>query len=204
MAPRRPDNLHSRLVSWLKVVLPLAALAILSTLFLVARTINPDDAIPYADVDVADRVREPRITAPTWAGITSDGAALSIEAAAARPGQAPGEEGRAAALRARIDTPDGASATMAAETGALDSDARLLRLGGGVEVTTSTGYHLTTEAVTADLDATDVRSDSALDATGPLGRIEAGSMRLTEDPEAAGSYVLTFGNRVKLIYDPKK
>nr|WP_232014486.1 hypothetical protein [Cereibacter sphaeroides] len=93
MAPPRPDNLHSRLVSWLKVVLPLAALAILSTLFLVARTINPDDAIPYADVDVADRVREPRITAPTWAGITSDGAALSVEAAAARPGQAPGEEG---------------------------------------------------------------------------------------------------------------
>lgn len=106
MAPPRPDNLHSRLVSWLKVVLPLAALAILSTLFLVARTINPDDAIPYADVDVADRVREPRITAPTWAGITSDGAALSVEAAAARPGQSPGEEGRAAALRARIDTPD--------------------------------------------------------------------------------------------------
>ncbi|MGP3696567.1 LPS export ABC transporter periplasmic protein LptC [Rhodobacter sp. NSM] len=204
MTARRPDNLHSRLVGWLKIVLPLAALAVLSTLFLVARTIDPDDAIPYADVDVEDRLREPRMTAPTWAGITSDGAALSVEAAEARPGQTDGEEGRASALRARIETPDGASARMTAETGVLDDEARLLRLGGGVELETSTGYHVTTEALTAGLDETDVQSEGALDATGPLGRIEAGSMRLTEDPEVAGSYVLTFGNRVKLVYDPKK
>ncbi|WP_145104955.1 hypothetical protein [Cereibacter sediminicola] len=204
MAAQRPDNLHSRLVAWLKIVLPLAALAVLSTLFLVARTINPDDAIPYAEVDVEGLVREPRITAPTWAGITSDGAALSVEAAEARPGQTAGEEGRAASLHARLETPDGAVASLVAATGSLDGEARLLRLGGGVELETSTGYHLTTEAMTAGLDETDVRSVGALEATGPAGRIDAGSMRLSEDPGAPGSYVLTFGNRVKLVYDPTK
>ncbi|MCE6952202.1 LPS export ABC transporter periplasmic protein LptC [Cereibacter sphaeroides] len=200
----RHDNLHSRLVAWLKILLPLAALAILSTLFLVARTIDPSDAIPYADVDVEDRVREPRMTAPTWAGTTSDGAALTVEADEARPGQAEGEEGRAVSVRARLETPDGASAGMVAGTGALDGEARLLRFGGGVEFDTSTGYRITTDALTAALDETDVRSDSALAATGPLGQIAAGSMRLNESAEAPGTYVLTFGNRVKLVYDPQR
>jgi hypothetical protein len=35
----------------MKIVLPLAALAILSTLFLVSRTIDPTESIPFADID---------------------------------------------------------------------------------------------------------------------------------------------------------
>ena len=39
---------YSRLVFRLKVALPLVALAILSTLFFVAESLDPDAAIPYA------------------------------------------------------------------------------------------------------------------------------------------------------------
>ena len=35
-----PDNLHSRMVFWLKILLPILALAILSTLFLFSRRID--------------------------------------------------------------------------------------------------------------------------------------------------------------------
>lgn len=59
---------HSRLVGWLKVALPLFALAILSSLFLVARGIDPDGALTLSEADLADRLREPRITAPAYAG----------------------------------------------------------------------------------------------------------------------------------------
>ena len=81
----RRDNLRSNVVAWLKIVLPLAALAAMSTLFLLSRTIDPADAIPYATVDVEDRIREPRMTAPTYSGVTSDGAALTLTADEARP-----------------------------------------------------------------------------------------------------------------------
>ena len=40
----------------------LSALAILSTLFLVADQIDPEDALPFAEVDVEDLAREPRMT----------------------------------------------------------------------------------------------------------------------------------------------
>ena len=42
---------YSRMVAIFKVLLPLAALAILSTLFLLSRTIDPTTTIPFADQD---------------------------------------------------------------------------------------------------------------------------------------------------------
>lgn len=204
MAARR-GNLHSRLVSLLKVILPLAALAVLSTLFLFSRTIDPSDAIPLAGVDVEDRARAPRMTAPSWAGLTDDGAALTVVADEARPGQAGDtDQPSATGLRARLQTPDGGTTDLVAATGRLDDAARLLHLGGGVVIDTDGGYRITTDATTAALDQTDIRSDTALAASGPLGQIEAGSMRLTESPEKPGTYLLGFGDTVKLIYDPKK
>lgn len=101
-----PDT-HTRLIGWLKILLPLMALAILSTLFLVARTVNPDDAIPYAEVDVAERLREPRMTAPTYAGLTEDGAALSVAANEARPAADDTTGPSATALIGVLETPDG-------------------------------------------------------------------------------------------------
>lgn len=198
------SNLHSRLVAWLKVLLPLTALAIMSTLFLVSRTIDPNNAIPYADVDVADRIRQPRMTAPTYAGMTADGASIAVTAAEVRPDAGKASSGTAKSVHADLATPDGATTVIVAQTGQIDSAARLLRLQGKVQITTSSGYVVDTEALTSNLDQTRVVSESAVTATGPMGRITAGQMLLTAAPAAAGAYVLVFKNRVKLIYTPAK
>lgn len=200
----RPDNLHSRLVALLKVVLPLAALAVLSTLFLVARTIDPSDAIPTAGVDIEDRVRQPRMTTPTWTGLTSDGAALTVEATEFRPDQNGGADVGASNVRARLNMPDGGSTRLTSRTGRMDGAERLLHFDGNVKIDTSGGYHITTEALRAAMDRTDVQSDTPLVGTGPLGDIAAGSMHLTESADTPGKYLLGFGNRVKLTYDPQK
>lgn len=86
MATMSRADKYSRLVLWLKVALPLAALAILSTLFLVAETLDPDAAIPYAEVDVEKILQDQGITRPTFGGVTNDGVAISIAAEAVRPG----------------------------------------------------------------------------------------------------------------------
>lgn len=204
MPANTPGNLHSRLVVWLKVVLPLLALAILSTLFLVSRRIDPADAIPYATVDVQDRIREPRMTAPVYAGRTRDGADLTITADVARPNADERTGGTAQAPHAVLLTPDGATTTMVARQGALDNAAGLLRLNGAVVITTSSGYVANSEAMTAALDRSEIISPGAITATGPLGTITAGEMILTEDPAEPGAYVLVFKNQVKLIYTPTK
>ena len=43
---------RTRTVRWLRVLLPLAALAMLSTLFLFSRGGDSESQIPYADVEI--------------------------------------------------------------------------------------------------------------------------------------------------------
>lgn len=197
----RATNLHSRIVAWLKVILPLAALASLSMLFMVSRTVNPEDAIPYARVDVEDRIREPRMTLPSYAGVTSDGSSLTVTADEARPGaDGTPEAGRALAVKGRLETPDGGSTDLEAATAQIDPDGSRILFSGGVTVTTSTGYRVQSPEMTAGLKTTDVSSSGGdVRADGPLGNIRADEMRLTQE---VGGYVLVFNGRVRLIYEP--
>lgn len=192
---------HTRLVGWLKVALPLAALAILSTLFLVARRIDPEAALPYAEVDVEDLAREPRMTAPTYAGTTEDGAALTLSADEARP-EAEGVAAQAAGLRLELATPDGARTELVAADAVMDDASRQVLLSGGVTVTTSSGYRLETAEVAAKLDRTGLESRTPVLATGPAGEIRADGMSLSQDNRTPGAYVLVFKGGVRLVYQP--
>lgn len=198
----RADNLHSRLVGWLKVGLPLAALAVLATLFLVARRIDPSDAIPYADVDVQDRLREPRMTDASYSGVTNDGSAITLTAAAAIPGQ----DGNASAtgLAAQLDAPDGSVARFASASGRLDEAAGQIELSQGVTIDTSAGYQIRTDLLQMALDQTRVESPGRVLAEGPPGRITADRMVLNSADAGLGHYQLVFTGNVKLIYLPSK
>jgi len=195
------DNIHSRLVAWLKVILPLAALALLSTLFLVSRGIAPEDALPYSEVDVEELAREPRLTAPRYAGVTLDGAALSVTAEVARPDTAEAGGASATALTARLETPDGVTTDIAASDGRIDTAAGLLTLTGDVRIAASSGYAITTGEMTAALDRTLLSAPGTVAATAPMGRIDAGAMQLTSQGD---DYVLVFKGGVKLVYEPRK
>jgi lipopolysaccharide export system protein LptC len=202
MALTRSDNLHSRVVGWLKIVLPLAALAILSTLFLFSRKIDPSDAIPYAEVDVEERLREPRMTDASYSGVTADGSAINLRAAAAVP-EADGNA-RAIGLSATLDAPDGSNTTFAAATGQLDNTSGAIALSGGVKMETSVGYHVQTEHVRIALDRTSVEAPGLITADGPPGKLTADSMTLTSADPNSGHYQLVFTGNVKLIYQPAK
>lgn len=192
---------HTRVVAWLKVALPLTALVILSTLFLVARRIDPEAALPYAEVDVEDLAREPRMTAPTYAGTTSDGSALTLSADEARPASE-GSAARAAGLRLDLATPDGGRTELLAAEARMDDTAQELVLSGGVTLETSTGYRLETAEVAARLDRTGLESRAPVKATGPAGEITAEGLVLGQDNRTPGAYVLVFKGNVRLVYQP--
>lgn len=195
-------DFHSRAIGWLKIVLPLAALALLSTLFLVARTVNPEDAIPFAEVDVADRIREPRMTEATFATVTDDGGSLTIEAAEVRPDSQDGS-GTAKALTGVLELPGGSTANLQAAAAHLDSGNRLIKLTGGVDIDTSSGWRLHTDSLDASMDRTRVYAETAVDAEGPAGHVTADSMQIEESTQIPGKYVLVFNGSVKLIYTPE-
>ncbi|GHE01697.1 hypothetical protein U879_16330 [Defluviimonas sp. 20V17] len=214
------DNVHSRLVAWLKILLPLAALGMLSTLFLFSHSIDPTKAIRYSKVDVKKLAREPQVTAPDYAGVTQDGTAVTVSAAVAKPMTKaetpdPARPGASASgIRARFERKDGATTTVEAPQGQLDPNRQEIKLGGGVRIDTSDGYRIRARALTGALDRTHLQSAGAVTATGPLGRIEAGGMVISAEAPPApaksaadvgaapGPYVLVFNGGVKLIYTP--
>lgn len=195
---------HTRVVGWLKVGLPLAALVLLSTLFLLSDRIDPDAAIPYAEVDVEELARDPRMTAPAYAGTTADGTAITVTAEQARPASDNRTAG-AQGVTAKLDLPDGSNTRITAATAEIDDGKGELRLSGGVTMAASSGYRLTTEAMVARLDRSAATSDSPVQAEGPAGTLTATGFRLTrQDAQDAGgeTYLLVFTGRVKLVYQP--
>ncbi|MFN0115388.1 MAG: LPS export ABC transporter periplasmic protein LptC [Paracoccaceae bacterium] len=194
--------LHSRVVFWLKILLPLAALLILSTLFLLARGPAPDGTIPFSDVDLKGLAGDPRVTAPEYSGMTADGASVTVTAAEARPGQGGDSPATATGIAVIYERPGGTRATITADRGALAPEEGSLDLSGSVVLRTSTGYVLTADRTVMDLDLTRLASDGPVTIDGPFGRIEAGSMLLDAASGRGGHDVLVFRGGVRVRYDP--
>lgn len=194
----------TRTVGWLKLLLPLTALVLLSLTFLVARNINPEDAIPYSDVDIEERLREPRMTDPVYSGTTADGAAITVTGAEARPEDAGAGQGASAlVVFGTLETPDGGRTELRAVTAQIDPAGQAIIFDGEVTISNSTGYTVLSDRMRALLDRTELRSLAPVTANGPPGTISADQMVLTRDMNRADGYVLVFNGGVKLLYQPK-
>lgn len=199
---RTYDDTYSWVVAGAKIALPLMALTLLSMLFLVSDRIDPTQPVPYADIDLDELAREPRLTLPHFAGVTEDGAALTLTASEARP-----ELSDAGAwvsdIVARLQSEEGFSADVTAGLARLDPLAGAVQLSGGVQIVTSAAYTISAEEVLLRTDRTRIESPGAIIADAPFGEIEAGAMVLQAEGEGA-PHVLVFNNGVMLIYQPVK
>lgn len=199
----KDDNRYSRLVAWLKILLPLASLAILSSVFLFSRDIDPRQAVPFIELSVEDLAREQRVGAPNYAGVTDDGAAIYVQADTARPlvGSG-GTRIETDGLNAMLERPDGAATRLQASSGLLDTRRRFARMSGGVQLDTSDGLHFSTDALIARLDRTDIRSLGAIEGEMRGSQLEAGRMQITVPEGSDGRALFTGG--VKLLYQPEQ
>lgn len=196
------DTLYSRIVSWLKIIFPLAALAILSTLFLLSRGRDSTNAIPYSRVDLQERMKEGMVSKPHFSGATSGGDLITFTADNAKPDPEDDSKALAEKLSARIDLTSGTKITFASDAALLDTAQETARLTGGVIVISSTGYDLRTESLTTSMREIEAETDGPVSGTGPAGTIDAGKMVLSSDPETKDAHLL-FTNRVKLVYHPQ-
>jgi lipopolysaccharide export system protein LptC len=194
------DNRYSLLVAWLKIVLPLIALALLSSMFLISHRIDPGATLPAANTDLADRLREPRMTDPVFTGVAPDGAAVMVTADDMRPLPGSQTEGTAQMLTATMETVGGGVVTLAAPLGQLDSTAQTLALSGGATVVTDDGYSLSSPEMTGSLPLSELTATGGVSGASPFGTIRSDRMLITRNPAQPDSYIVDFIGAVRLLY----
>jgi len=200
---RRGDNFHTRLVNWAKVILPLVALGLLSTVFLLSKKADLSSTIPFADVDLVQRAQDQGATNPSFAGVASGGEQISFRAASVWPDPADGELLLADTAAASLRLNGGGVVDIVALRGQASQSRMTARLEGDVQVTTTTGYDIRTDAIDTRFDTLYAETPGPVTGTGPPGVLNAGRMILTSDPKT-GTANLQFTDGVKLIYKPAK
>lgn len=189
---------HTSLVRGARIVLPVAALGLLSMLFLLPRTVNPEDAIPFAEVDVSMRARDQQLTAPRFAGVSSHGSEFALTATRALPDRTNPNLMTAEEVALEVIAPSDARLDLRADRAEVDAAGRSLTLNGHVSIETSTGYALTAPRLEGRLDIVDIRGE-AVTGNGPLGTLTAGALHVTE---SEGAPRLLFTRGVELLYLP--
>lgn len=197
----RADNTYSRVVAGMKVLLPLIALGLLSTLFLISRTVDPSKSVPVAQADVEKRAQDMGASNPSFAGVTDTGDEILFSAGIARPGRDVDGPITADAVTAQIRLAAGTTVDITARAAEFDQRAMKTQLRGDVQITTSTGYVIDTDRLDMNLDALDATTPDTVTATGPLGDLTAGQMVL-RNANGNGAAELLFTEGVKLIYQP--
>lgn len=200
------DNSYSRYVAALKILLPLIALALLSTIFLFARAVDPSQSIPYTNITVGELAQKQRIQTPNYAGVTEGGSAISITADSAMPEPSDSNIVTALGLTGTIQSASGVTIEIRAHEGTIRNAEQHATFNGAVNIETSSGFSMQTETLHSLLDKSQLYSDADVHVDGPYGVIDAGKMSLYVDPsdQNNGAHVLVFNNGVKLIHTPEQ
>ena len=199
----RNPHLYSRFVRIVKFALPLLAIAVLSTVFLVQQEDTFDGQLVFSELDRRSlddglTIHNPQITGRSASG------GYRISAATAIPDDTNAKEVRFTKLVARTENADGRATELTGNQGIAEIDSEIVTVVGDVVVTTSGGYRVETSKAVARL------AEGALDTgpvrvVGPTGQIEAGTLRIEQIvPEDGGptKEFFFFEKGVKLVHLP--
>ena len=194
------DDLYSKMIVWVKVTLPLIALGLLSTLFLLSSTPDPDAALPYAEVDIDQIAREQRVTEPRFAGVVGEDQEIVLlaETVSAEGGQT--DRIYAQAIDGRVDLGMSEIMTVQAALGDIDMARQFATLNDGVTVQTSRGYRMVSDTVLMALDEVRLRAPTPVHVTGPGLDLTADAMEMEE---VNGEPIVRFTGSVRMLYEPE-
>ncbi len=200
-AAGRRVRTYSRAVAWMKVLLPLGAVALIAAIFLTARDKGDLTKIFTAE-ELATLGAGLRLDNPRFAGLTEQGEPFAIRADWALPDSALPRLIDLKRPEGEIEMSDGRTISARAATGRMHREDKTLVLEGGVVLDTSDGYHIETGLIEIDLGAKTANAPGPVSGTGPRGQIDAGSFRAAAGEDGAGAGQIWFENRVRLVFIP--
>ena len=193
---------YSRMVQFFKVLLPIAAIFLLSTVFLLSRNIETNVTVPFNQNDIDERLADQVVTQPDYRGTTTKGEDVQVKATQASQGE-DGSVPTASEFRGRYGLLNGGVITLDSNTGMVRPDKGTATFVGDVVITTTDGIQVTTELLNTSLD--EIRGDTPgqVNGTGVIGNFSAGRMTFGTE-KVDGPVHILFTDGVKLVYVPEK
>ena len=200
--PRDPE-VYSRWVGILKIVLPLIAVGLLSTVFLVQKEDTFEGGLVFSKIDMATLGDGLTISNPRFSGITTGGDTFTLAAARAIPDSSKPKVVEMTELAADLSYADGTIVNATAAQGIARIPEQKLDLNGGFEALSNNDYTFRSTGGQLDLRSGDFESFGTVRMTGPGQVLEAGRLRIATDA-ADGRRLFHFENGVHLTYTPER
>ncbi len=198
-------DLRSRLVSILKVGLPLVALGLISALFLIQGDEGGNQGeVLFSQGDIEALGNGLRVSNPTLTGTTQTSDRFRFTADLVIPDAAPPTRAEVTGLQGRMEFANGPIVDVKAPNAELELKTQRMTLSGLVRIVTSSGYRMHANKMLLDLSLGELEASESVETTGPLGRITSGTLRI--EPEGKSqtntAHLISFGNGVRLLYHP--
>lgn len=196
---------YSRFVSYLKIGLPLIAILLLGTVFLVT---SPDDfagsGLVFTDADRDALGQGLQVNGATISGATRAGDTYVFKAEILVPDSLNANKLSAKSVSGSITTRGGITVELSADQASLDRSNKTFQVSGRAHLETSDGYVADTDGLIGDFTNGTLESMGLVTVDGPTGHIQAGSLLLTTTPSDSKNTTLHFDNGVRLIFKPKQ
>jgi len=191
---------YSAFVVWVKTLLPIVALGMLSTIFLFSGKVDVTQSLPYAKLNIAEIVREQRITKPYFSGVSDNGTEITLSAAYASSDKQDSDILNITDLSIILTSENAKTVRITAGLGVLDAAKQKAIVSRNVYLTAMPGFWLKTNGLTVDLKQGVATADTVFQSITALGTIDAGNMLVKM---IADDQQIVFTNGVRLIYYPK-
>ena len=191
---------YSAFVVWVKTLLPIAALGMLSTIFLFSGKVDVTQSLPYAKFNIAEIIREQRITKPYFSGVSNNGTEIILSAAYASLDIKNVDILTITQLSVILTSQNAKTIRITAGRGTLNSALQEIVISEDVHLTAALGFWLKTNNLTVDLKQGVVTAHNVFQGLTGLGTIDAEKVvvqMIAEDQQ------IIFTNSVHLIHYPK-
>ncbi len=196
---------HSHFVRFIKIGFPALAAMLVIGVFVFNKTNPVRDGAIIPGPELAKLAIGQKITNPHYSGVTRAGDAFSISAKSALPNAPSLDRVDLVAPDTTIGFVDGLEVRTTSKSGRLNINTQEAILTGAVFLQTSDNYQARSEEIIINFHTGNANSPGPVKATGPMGKITAGNMDLTQNQDQASpksKASLHFGNGVKLVYYP--
>ena len=191
---------YSAFVVWVKTLLPIVALGMLSTIFLFSGKVDVTQSLPYAKFNIAEIIREQRITKPYFSGVSNNGTEIVLSAAYASSDIKNVDILDITELSIILTSQNAKKIRITAGRGTLNSALQKASISEDVHLTTMLGFWLKTNNLTVDLKQGVATAHNVFQGVTGLGTIDAG--KVVVQMIAEGQQII-FTNGVRLIHYPK-